>query len=291
MSREKLQNIENIISKLRDARAELELSAHLPVDQYFIAKIDEWASKIIGISNGYDAEFTQMYKHRVLKGRVISDDHGDVTVGEPHELHAKTIQLKSTIQDSASVVSNMIKVALNQLSGERGEKPRDGDRLIVDMIVQNPDNTWPGDSGTLGSYDWKQFETTAMEKLKTLCTDYRQHISDKKPGYGLSPTARNSLTDRQSSGVSYNVSNIPMLHRPQSTQVVSHQWGHHPSNPLKLKHLTIKIRYPRGYPIRGSKNLISGNYNHQWLCLVVFNIYRVGNELSISLVKHKFYLS
>lgn len=291
MSREKLQNIENIIRKLQDARAELERAAHSPVDQYFIGKIDEWASKIIGISNGYDAEFTQMYKHRVLKGRVISDDHGDVTVGEPDELHAKTIQLKSTIQDNASTVNTMIKVALNQLSGERGEQPREGDRLIVDMIIQNPNNTWPGESGTLGSYDWTQFETKAMDKLKLLCTEYRAHISDNRPGYGLSPAARTSLTDTLTSGMSYNVSQIPMLGRPQSTQVVSHQWGHHPSNPLKLKHLTIKIRYPRGYPIRGSQNLISGVYSQQWLYLVVFNIFRVGDSLSIVRAKHKFYLN
>lgn len=291
MSREKLETIERIIIKLKEARAELEPSIHLPVDKYFLDKIDEWASKIVGISNGYDAEFTQMYKHRVLKGRIISDEHGDVTVGNPDDLHAKTIQLKSTIQGTASTVSTMIKVALNQLSGERGEQPRVGDRLVVDMVIQNPNNTWPGDAGTLGSYDWSQFESKAIEKLKALCTDYRMHISDKTPGHGLSPNAIGSLTDTKTLGLTYKIRDIPVLGRPQSTQVVSHQYGQHPSNPLKLKHLTIKIRYPRGYPIRGSQNLITNAYTNQWLHLVAFNVFRVGDSLSIVLIKHKFYLS
>jgi hypothetical protein len=292
MSREQLEHIEQIILKLKDARAELEPTVNLPVDNYFVGKIDEWTQKILGICNGYEAEFTQMYKHRVMKGRIISDDTGDVTVGEPHELHAKTIQLKSTIQDTASTVSTMIKVALNQLSGERGEMPRAGDRLVVDMIIQNPRNTWPGDSGTLGLYNWSEFEKHAIEKLHSLCTDYRRHQSSSIPGYGLSGAARASLTDAREAGQLYKVRDIQALGRHSSTQVVSHQQGHHPSNPTKLKHITIKIRYPRGYPIRGAQNLETGRYSARWLQLVVFNVFRVGdNQLKIIMDKCTFYLT
>jgi len=290
MGREQLEYIENIVAKLKDARQELEPSIHLDVDRHFVAKIDEWTQKILGICNGYDAEFTQMYKHRVLKGRYIGDTTGDVTVGEPDELHAKTIQLKSTIQDSASVVSNMIKVALNQLSGDRGEHPRANDLLVVDMIIQNPDNTWPGDSGTLGTYGWTDFEKQAITKIKELCENYRKHTS-KVNGYGLSPSARNRLTDISNSGQLYNVRDIPLLQRPGSTQIVAHQHGHHPSDAAKVKHLTIKIRYPRGYPIRGSLNLVTQNYTFRWLQSVVFNVFRVGNELVIATDKHRFYLA
>ena len=35
-----------------------------------------------------------MYKHRILKLRQPAQGHADVTIGEPDEVHAKSIQLK-----------------------------------------------------------------------------------------------------------------------------------------------------------------------------------------------------
>lgn len=295
MSQEKLEEIIKFANLLLDARVEVQHHIGHPVDKYFADKIDEWASKILGISNGYQAEFLQMYKHRVQKGRTLWRGHGDVTVGEPDDLHASTIQLKSTISQTATDVNTMIKVALNQLSGERGENPRDGDRLIVDMTIHNPENTWPGGAGSLGHYDWVAYEDEAMRKIKLLCESYRPHTKSNKQkrgqdGYGLSQAAIQSLSDTTNRQL-YNVHALKLLQRPNSSQVVAHQWGHNPNDPERIKHLTIKIRYPHGYPIRGSLSQENCQYTYFWLAMIAFNVFRVGDQLMVRYSRHKSYLA
>jgi len=295
MSQEQLEEIRNFVDMLLDARIEVQNHIGHPVDKYFADKIDEWTNKILGISNGYQAEFLQMYKHRVEKGRALWRGHGDVTVGDPDDLHASTIQLKSTISQTATDVNTMIKVALNQLSGERGENPRVGDRLIVDMTIHNPENTWPGGAGSLGKYDWRAYEDEAMRKIKLLCESYRPHTKSNKKdpgqeGYGLSQAAIQSLTDTMGRQL-HHVHDLKLLQRPNSSQVVAQQWGHNPNDPERIKHLTIKIRYPHGYPIRGSLNLETYQHTYSWLAMIVFNVFRIGDQLMVKFSRHKTYLT
>lgn len=289
---QKLEFLRNTLDRMMETVEELSHRDPLPhVDKYFQDKIEEWVSKILGVTSGYEAEFRQMYKHRMEKMRNLYSGHGDVTVGDPDELHAKTIQLKSTIGDF-SQVNSMIKVALNQLSGERGEMPREKDRLVVDMNILNADNTWPGGAGTLGDYDWQQYQQRVCAQIESLCAadSYRQHgsqVTSKRKGktttkevegFGLSPAIRQHLTDTESRQL-YSVSKIPMLNKPHSSQVLSHSWGHHPSQGEKVIHLTFKIRYFHGYPVRGGFSFQTGQTTYYFLHLVKVNVFRTGDRL------------
>ncbi len=290
-TREKLDAVLSMCEDFEEAYGILEGRPDSPVDNYFKSKIDEWANKIYGISSGYEAEFNQMYKHRIEKARPLIEGHADVTIGEADDIHAKSVQLKSTVQDDHSAVNTMIKVALNQLSGERGELPRPGDRRIVDMHIQNPNNTWPGGRGTLGNYDWNQFVTTARQKLADLITNYRPHSpSERQEGYGLSPEAFGLLTDVSLLRLQ-KLSETPFAGHGRSSQVVSQVYGQHRSVVDKVIHLTIKIRYHFGYPI------ISGyrfgergrEATYRFLHLAVFNGVRAGNKIIVNLTKFAFY--
>jgi hypothetical protein len=287
-TQEKLDYLLDTLVKLKDAEAELQKRVTAPVDKYFLGKIDEWASKILGVTSGYDAEFKQMYKHRIEKYRTLVAGHADVTIGEPDEVHAKSVQLKSTIGDHSDV-SSMIKVALNQLSGERGELPRPKDRLVVDMYILSAENTWPGGAHTLGTLNWRQYVETAQAKILSLCAEsgYRQHIATrghKQEGHGISPALRGHLTDLSLKHAA-PLSHFPYMEHRNSTQLIAPVHGLHPSQGEKVIHLTFKIRYHFGYPIVVGRDLLTGEARVNFLHAAVFNVFRVGPELRIHLTK------
>ena len=289
---QKLEKIHAFLGALREANTTLDNRPDSEVDKYFSAKIDEWANKILGISSGYEAEFNQMYKHRIHKARSLSEGFADVTVGEPGEIHAKSIQLKSTVQDDHSKVNAMIKAALNQLSGERGEQPRIGDRLVVDMNIQNAENTWPAGANTLGSLNYNTYEMMAKQRLVELCTAYRPHVasgSGKQEGFGLNAATLNRLTDVAQKPVQ-QLGKVFSGHS-QSTQLVTPVHGQHHSAVDKVIHLTIKIRYHFGYPVVVGINFSSkgDTVKYRFLHLAVFNIVRSGNTLNITLAKTQFF--
>ncbi len=259
-----------------------------PVDVYYRGKVEEWASKIHGVSSGYEAELMQMYKHRSHKGRAIFGGHADVSVGEPNDYIAKSIQLKSTNQDDPSAVSDMIRVAANQLTGERGETPRPGDRLVIDMTIHNADNPWPVGKGSMGSMNLEQFRSTAGDKLVDLLINYQRHVQPKRkrdepprarvPGHGMSPQLLASLTSMQAP---VPLSQLSPQH-PKSTQFYTPsptQQGYYD----KALHITVKIRYKAGYLIWDDQA------NHyQVLKLAVYNVYRENDYIRYQLVKSVF---
>ncbi|MBM3116357.1 hypothetical protein [Jeongeupia naejangsanensis] len=286
-TKEKLARIQEIVQALLDSYKELEPKAPTsPVDTYFLKKIEEWASKIFGISGGYEAEFLQMYKHRTLKGRSLLEGHADVTVGDASAWEAKSIQLKNTIQDH-SAVSRMISEAINQLAGERGETPRVDDRLVVDMSICNNDNTWPLGAHTLGSMTMDEFQTATRNKLFKLITEHQPHNPQGASGRGMSyQTIQKRLTDVQTPTT--QLSQIPNTRFPKSTQLATYTINHVQGSTTyqKVIHFTIKIRYKYGFPIR---HLGTNGWEYRYLKLAVFNSWRSGNTLHTELAKQYFF--
>lgn len=289
---EKIAELEKILANMKSAALELLVyqAAWEPVDKYFHDKLDEWANKIRGITSGYEAEFNQMYKYRLVKGQVLYPKHADVTVGEPWALNAKSIQLKSTIGDHSDV-TRMIKVALNQLSGERGENPRPDDRMVVDMAILSRENTWPGGKGTLGAWDWDTYIQEAAKKIKLLCSEdsYRQHQPQHKiEGYGLNPATVGRMTDVSGRQL-HPVANFKYLGHPNSTQMLMHSHGKHPSAGERVIHLAVKLRYSHGYPIIKGKDLVEKKITYNFIRSIVFNVVRVGHSLEVIPAKAVFY--
>lgn len=291
-TKQKLGQVYDLLQKLYSAYDEIISKQANPVDKYFLDKITEWANKIHGISNGYSAEFIEMYKHRTIKGRTILGSHADVSIGASDSVIAKSVQMKSTTQADPAAVNNMIREAANQLAGERGEMPRSNDRLIIDMSIHNSENPWPSPNSTIGYMTIDEFQTAARDKLFSLITTYQQHVRPKNKrgqprlpkvdGYGMSYNSLMKLTDTQHPQKLSDLNS----HFPNSTQLV------HQANTIngpqyeKVIHLTVKIRYKEGFPIKYQMN---GQLYYKWLSLAVFNIYRNGNNLLCDLAKEYYF--
>lgn len=292
----KLDALIRLLTEMRDSATTLEAQLpRAPVDQFFLNKLEEWAQKLNGVASGYYAEYLQMYKHRIEKNRFISDSSGDVTIGEPGEFGAKTVQLKATVQDHTEV-NSMMKVALNQLSGERGETPRDGDRMVVDMTILSAENAWPGNLSTLGTFGWDDYVRQATSVILTLCSEgsYRKHIRQKHvksvDGMGLNPATRGMLTDvgYNPIGIASQFSGIFGSHH-NSSQMMTNPHGMHPSQGDPIVHLTFKIRYRCGYPLDYGRNILTNSINYRFLERMTFNVINRNGELQCFPVKAAFF--
>ena len=286
-TKDRLQEVQKLLNMLVDVYDEVSAKQANPIDTFYLKKIEEWANKIHGISSGYKGEFEEMYKHRTMKGRAIYGGFADVSVGEPTDFHAKSIQLKSTNQDDHTAVNNMIRVAANQLTGERGETPRANDRWVIDMIVHNPENTWPLGRNTLGSMTFDEFGQNAGSKLVDLMLDYQKHVNPKQKrdqprqarveGHGMSQGHLRTLTDMSQPLLQCQFTNTQ---HPRSTQYMHPVQTPSGITYERAHHITVKIRNPVGFPIWNAQ---TGTYNR--LTLAVFNIYRDGNTIRHNFVK------
>ena len=181
----------------------------------------------------------------------------------------------------------MIKVVLNQISGERGESPRSNDRMIIDMTILSDQNTWPGGAHTLGTMDWNAYTNAARQKIQLLCdqSNYRKHDASKKvSGQGLSPATAGRLTDIHHRQVA-PLNKFPYMSHPNSTQLIAAVHGDHPSQGEKVIHLSVKIRYHWGYPIKVGINFQNNATLYRYLHAATFNVTRVGSTLSVTLAK------
>lgn len=285
-TRTRLGELKYLIEKLLESHDALSLVQPAnPVDTFYLGKITEWTNKIHGVSSGYASEFQEMYKHRTVKGRAIYGGYADVSVGEPTDLTSKSVQVKSTNQDKHSVVNSMISEAANQLTGERGELPRPGDRLVIDMSILNANNLWPLSSRGIG-LTIDDLERVGGAQLCSLIMKYTPHVvanskaSPPQPGaqgHGMSAGQLMSFTDMKDptlisrfSGHS-NVRSTQYIHTVSTMTSVTH---------VPALHLTVKIRYKEGYVLKHN------NGSEYIIRLAVFNLHRQGNQLVSKLVKY-----
>lgn len=165
-------------------------------------------NNVSGQVSGYHKELDLALKHSkkpTLSGQgtrtIHFGDRGDVAV-DYGPFSGKAIQAKSSFSDKCADIDQMIKVAANQLTGERAaaETPNATDRRIIDLSIRSPDNPWPRTQMATNSTPLTFKELT--DKINSLVSTYRAHVP-RTPGHGynrwnsLSPGLGTAVTRSQ----------------------------------------------------------------------------------------------
>lgn len=131
-------------------------------------------SHVNGLAKEVDSAYGQMMKGRGLVG-------GIADVGSDTPYGGKAIQHKFTAAKGYADVDAHIKKALLQLTGAKGETPRNDDIRIADITIDEATNTWP--------YTQAQATPGIQAFLTTVCqrvsTQYTNMVAGLTPPVGL----------------------------------------------------------------------------------------------------------
>src|SRR5262249_12815490 len=148
-----------------------QLAFMMAAHNFFLGKLDEWASKVAGVVNGYKREREKAEKN-LKKGRQVEFGRADVVVGAGEGGYTKAVQLKSTVQDKKAAVNGMLAKAANQLTGETGEQPIPQDRRAIDMEIVGDSNPWPFDQSKRGIATFAEFAKEASNQIASALSNY-----------------------------------------------------------------------------------------------------------------------
>ena len=178
------------------------------------------------------------------KGRhVVTQLRGDVTVGQPHDPFAKTIECKSITAPDKGSVNAAIRKAIEQLAGQTGHIPRNEDVRVVDVVIEGNRNPWPMNGGdydttrdpvsrdTLINYALLELEDLILRSSAPGATDLRNWIAGQVQ-FGVQDISRLGSLD-------------PSF--PNSSRL----WARSNLDLAKVRCLTVKIRYDDPYPLPG----------------------------------------
>lgn|GEM_PF-3786967 len=281
-----------LIDKIVDAELVMTLMSNRAMDPYdkkMFDEVEKWANLISGNLAGYEQELSNFYKYRILRSREVTrGKFADITITDPVTKVAKAMQLKSTNQDTSGAVTDMIAEAANQLAGERGETPADGQRRVIDVAIQSPNNPWPfGKLEPRGSKRIADVTQKGETVVLGALTDYLPHgtikinpqtkLPNKQPsaGRGLNPTAFNKLTDVTGAT---NVAKVG----PNKTAMLGDING----TRQLLIGTTIKIRYK--FPYQVIDQVTHTGTTYKWVDELVFEANRLGTNLRVTHVKTKY---
>ncbi|MCU0229424.1 MAG: hypothetical protein MUF01_17485, partial [Bryobacterales bacterium] len=230
-------------------------------DQAFIEDMAKILNTAAGPLAGKEAEFREYYHNRFVKLRnvVFQGNIADVAIDYGNGV-GKAIQCKSTLEDGCAAITNMIADAANQLTGERGETPRAGDRWVIDLTVRSPTNPWPfSHKNTYGTKSLNEYKTQARQTVLDAVKTYAHGAK------GMSVGTLGRLTD--TTGLTVNKLSV------KNTRVTA-------TNALgaavAMQTLTVKIRYDFPYPLVGQP------LGSTKLKLAAFEVMRNGNNLTVS---------
>lgn len=219
--------------------------------EYFL---DEFANKILnqmaGPLLGHGLELRQYEKHKNKQdGRTVRFGHNkyaDLVVTYPNGRSSagKAIQLKSTITEGNSSFARHLLIALNQLTGERGETPGQNHRKIATIQAAGDASTWPFPTTTAipqkSLNDYKKEAIKAIENCAS-ALKYKNHKENGK-GQGLNPETRLNLTNTHGK-------TITTKHKRTETFL---------PDDTPVRDITIKIQYDPPLMLRnGTINKIS----------------------------------
>ena len=220
-------------------------------------------NKAYGQAIAFLHEYASTAKAQNKNRQVITQLHADVTQGVADALFAKSSELKSVTKPETGAVNKVIRDALGQLAGLTGHTPRGQDVRIVDIRIDGLDNPWPLAGGVYGTQRTATTQATLVQTAKQLLdtlTGDANHTGastlntwlsgqnyPSKPGLSVGSLRTYRVSDPNAPFHS----NQTILPNPNSTRPVyetndSKIFGQPPS---KIRCLTIKIRYSRGYPI------------------------------------------
>lgn len=235
-------------------------------------KHEEWGRKLHGVIMGYVREM-ETGMRAVRKGRTVDFTHADVAVGTT-EPHAKAVQHKHTVSPENGAVNEMIAKAANQLTGESGEKPLPGQRLIIDVMINDPQNWWPFDLADFdgvdlsspldGAISFALLKTRAQIQILTQLTKYKTRST------GLNADTIQALPDRGALGLS-GLQRSP--HGAKTTALAG------PGGTI-VPVLTVKIVY--GQP----RTFLDAQRQPIVVRRLVFAAFRNGSTLSVQYQEH-----
>ncbi len=168
------------------AQLVLGLKSSFPWDSVRLANAEKLKSRLKSVLTSAAGQVSGYHKELALATRQLakSEFHGS---GKTRQIHfgnrgdvavdyglgfGKAIQSKSSFAADKASIDEMIRVAANQLTGERSERetPLPKDRRVVDVTIKNSSNPWP-ETALLGP--------TTLEKVRSridhLVRDYKSH--------------------------------------------------------------------------------------------------------------------
>ncbi|NOK35491.1 hypothetical protein D7W79_27720 [Corallococcus exercitus] len=235
-----------------------------------LLKIRNAVSSTLGIFQGHLFEVRESLKH-MKKGRVvILQTHADLTIGKQTDLFAKSIQLKSCTTDKPTDVDTLIAKAAYQLSGAKGEVPREQDRRIVDIQVAHPNNPWP----------YTPSKGRSSHALATLLEDAEERIlkyfmegkPKKERGFHEGESVFSDLGEfRTMQSVKLTLGSPFIDSGPKSTRMRLHS-SVSSNTRFVVRTADIKIRFARPLKVTFGEN------KDDLLELAVFSLYRVGES-------------
>lgn len=200
------------------------------------------------------------------KGREVQlQTFVDVSEGKIDQLFAKSTECKSVTTADYSAVDAQIEKALIQVAGKKKIGDREDDHRVIDVIIENVDNSWP-------------YTTTQWPAIKSAAklvsdADFIKAVEDRLKNRQLP----NDLVSWLKSGQPMNgqfavpLRTVPAGQfpnhaqaKPNSSRLMSAGLG---NNIVRVATLTIKIRYKHNhFPLQGTINELHS------VCEVVFQI-------------------
>lgn len=156
-------SVEDDLATIREDLDKFEAAYESAQASALSKKIESAASSLKGITRGHLREVLYATKHLEKKRTVILQKHADVTIGNDNDVFAKSVQLKSSSATKPNDVDTLLAKAAYQISGAKGEVPRENDRRIIDVAINHPDNPWP-------------FTTSKTETLERLLKESERRI-------------------------------------------------------------------------------------------------------------------
>jgi hypothetical protein len=138
--------LEDALKSLRRNAEEAELLDPVRA-AWLLKKHEAWGNSSAGVALGYNLEAEKALKY-LKKGREVSDERGDITTlsskfSRIEGKQGKVLQLKHTLCKTPSAVDRALGKAILQISGHTKEMPENDDRLVIEMVISNMENSWP----------------------------------------------------------------------------------------------------------------------------------------------------
>lgn len=167
---------------------------------WLIEKHKKWDNLISGVALGYHLEADKALKY-VTKLRPVDATRGDITTTSDRFKNedvgkGKVVQLKHTLCRTSGAVDTALAKALKQLAGVAKEKPLPGDRLVAEIVISDPKNSWPlteAKGKTWIAQTWA-YPLALFESALKLKVDNFRERGDFRPARKLVP-GRNTYSD------------------------------------------------------------------------------------------------
>lgn|ERR1041385_2565077 len=255
--------------------------------QQLITGVNKAFGQAMAFQHEYLTTRNQEHKART----VTTQTYADVTSGQADALYAKSTECKSVTKPEKGAVNKIIGDAIEQLGGQTGHTPRDGDVRIVDVVISGINNPWPMAGG---SYGVDRAAVALSTLTQNASAELLSIINSGKPGARavLQWLAGQTYTNPQQLGRLRDVyeDGPPSIYGQQPQRILKNPNSSRPvyqdtSGQIhKIRCLTIKIRYNPTYDLTDPP---PPNHIHGLAEMLFQGFQNHLGQLTIQLVKTK----